>query len=140
VTSSGGAAVLAIDMVDKMGMEAPAVPNEVRDILRTFVPPGASVNNPVDLTGDGDAPMFKKVADIVRPYFDTVVYIFGDPIEGSSEIVQPDVNELVIFMGGAEVERREKALMQKKKIPVFPTPERGIKAYSLLSKFPQFER
>jgi acetyltransferase len=140
VTSSGGAAVLAIDMADKMGMEVPAVPNEIKDILRTFVPQGASVNNPVDLTGDGDAPMFKKVADIIRPYFDTVVYIFGDPIEGSSEIVRSDANELVIFMGGADVERREKALMQKKKIPVFPTPERGIKAYSQLFKFPQFKR
>ncbi len=136
ITSSGGAAVLAVDTADKMGLEVPPISNEMKDQLRKIVPAGASVNNPVDLTGDGDAPMFKKVAEILRPYFDTVVYIFGDPIEGASEIVRSDANELVIFMGGAEVERTEKALMQKRKIPVFPTPERGIKAYSQLLKFP----
>ncbi|OGP89970.1 MAG: CoA-binding protein [Deltaproteobacteria bacterium RBG_16_48_10] len=135
ITSSGGAAVLAIDTADKLGLEVPTLTNEMKDQLRKIVPAGASVNNPVDLTGDGDAPMFKKVADLVRPHFDTVVYVFGDPIEGASEIVRSDANELVIFMGGAEVERTEKTLMQKRKIPVFPTPERGIKAYSQLHKF-----
>jgi acetyltransferase len=136
VTSSGGAGVLAIDAADKMGLEVAPIPQDIRNLLREFVPAGASVNNPVDLTGDGDAPMFKRVADIVRPNFDTVIYVFGDPIEGASDIVPSDASELVIFMGGADIERKEKTLMQKNKIPVFPTPERGIKAYSQLLKFP----
>ncbi len=129
----------AIDAADKVGLEVPPIPEDIRNVLREFVPAGASVNNPVDLTGDGDAPMFKKAADTVRPYFDTVVYLFGDPIEGASEIVQSDASELVIFMGGADVERREKTLMQKHKVPVFPTPERGIKAFSQLFRFPLIE-
>ncbi len=132
ITSSGGAAVLAIDIADKIGLDIPPIPNEIKKELRTLVPTGASLNNPIDLTGDGDAEMFKKVAEIVRPYFDTLVYIFGDPIVGVSEIVRMDTSELVIFLGGAEVERRERNLMQKRKIPVFPTPERGIKAFSKL--------
>ena len=37
-------------------------------------------------------------------------------------------NELVIFLGGADVERSERLKMQRKGIPVFPTPERGIRA------------
>jgi acetyltransferase len=35
---------------------------------------------------------------------------------------------LVIFLGGADVERRERELMHLNGIPVFPTPERGVKA------------
>lgn len=135
ITSSGGAAVLAIDMADKMNLEIPSVPLEVQASLRQILPRGASVRNPVDLTGDGDSAMFKRAADIVRPYFDTVVYIFGDPIDGASDIVSPRENELVIFMGGAEVERKEKALMQQKGVPVFPTPERGMKAFGRLLEF-----
>jgi acetyltransferase len=42
--------------------------------------------------------------------------------------VTPDANELIIFYGGADVERHESELMHLKGIPVFPTPERGIKA------------
>lgn len=136
ITSSGGAAVLAIDAADRLGLEAPPVPREVEKELRKHAPSGASLRNPIDLTGDGDAPLFKKMADIVRPHFDTVAYLFGDPIQGASEIIRPEADELVVFMGGAEVERREVALIQRKKIPVFPTPERGVRAFSRLLQFP----
>jgi acetyltransferase len=54
--------------------------------------------------------------------------IFGDPVEGASGVVTPGANELVIFLGGADVERQERELMHLKGIPVFPTPERGVKA------------
>jgi acetyltransferase len=39
-----------------------------------------------------------------------------------------NANELIIFYGGADVERHESELMHLKGIPVFPTPERGVKA------------
>jgi acetyltransferase len=54
--------------------------------------------------------------------------IFGDPVEGASGVVTPNANELIIFYGGADVERYESECMHLKGIPVFPTPERGIKA------------
>jgi acetyltransferase len=54
--------------------------------------------------------------------------IFGDPVEDASRIVTPNANELIIFYGGADVERHESELMHLKGIPVFPTPERGVKA------------
>jgi len=54
--------------------------------------------------------------------------IFGDPVEDASSVVTPNANELVIFYGGADVERYESERMHLKGIPVFPTPERGIKA------------
>jgi acetyltransferase len=56
--------------------------------------------------------------------------IFGDPVEGASGVVTPGANEVIIFLGGADVERRERELMHRKGIPVFPTPERGIRALS----------
>jgi acetyltransferase len=49
-------------------------------------------------------------------------------VEDASGVVTPDANELIIFYGGADVERYESEQMHLKGIPVFPTPERGIKA------------
>ena len=72
--------------------------------------------------------MFADVIRETREHFDTLGVIFGDPVEGASEVVTPGANELVIFLGGAEVERHERELMHLKSIPVFPTPERGIQA------------
>jgi len=68
------------------------------------------------------------VIQAAREYYDTLGVIFGDPIEDASRVVTPGENELVIFLGGAEVERHERELMHRKGVPVFPTPERGIKA------------
>jgi acetyltransferase len=72
--------------------------------------------------------MFADVINQARDSYDTLGVIFGDPVEGASEVVGPGANELVIFLGGADVERRERELMHLRGIPVFPTPERGVKA------------
>jgi acetyltransferase len=41
----------------------------------------------------------------------------------------------VVFLGGADVEREERLRMHRKKVPVFPTPERGIRALARLLDF-----
>jgi acetyltransferase len=47
-------------------------------------------------------------------------------------VVGKEPLQLVIYLGGAEVERQERLLFHRKGIPVFPTPERGIRALSEL--------
>jgi acetyltransferase len=41
----------------------------------------------------------------------------------------------VIFLGGAEVEREERQKLYEAGIPVFPTPERGVKALAQFFRF-----
>jgi acetyltransferase len=67
------------------------------------------------------------------------VVIFGDPIHGASDIVTGK-GELVIFCGGADVEREETRLLHQKGIPVYPTPERGIRALYQLVRFDEERR
>lgn len=138
VTSSGGAAILAIDAAASLGFEAPLPSPALQEQLRQLVPPHCAVGNPVDLTGDvmSEPGLYKKVIEAARSEYDYLVVIFGDPIPGASQVVTPGAPELVIFLGGAEVERQEVPLMQQQGIPVFPTPERGLKA---LAQFLRFE-
>jgi acetyltransferase len=130
VTTSGGAAILATDAAEREGLYTAPLSPDLAVSLRSVVPGHAIRSNPVDLTGDATSEMFKNVIDMVRPEFDTVGVIFGDPIQNASEAVTQGENELVIFLGGADVERSEKLKMQRKGVPVFPTPERGILALS----------
>ena len=128
ITTSGGAAILATDAAEREGLETAPLPGELVDSLQGVVPGHAIRSNPLDLTGDANSRMFKEVIRKARPDYDTLGVIFGDPILDASDSVTPDTNELVIFLGGAEVERTERLKMQQKGIPVFPTPERGIRA------------
>ncbi len=136
-TSSGGAAILAIDEAEKCGLEIPGPSPSLRENLRAMLPAHCAVGNPVDLTGDviADPSLYSKVMDEARREYDTQVVIFGDPIPGASQVVTPSAAELVIFLGGAEVEREERQRLYEKGIPVFPTPERGIRALSQFFRF-----
>lgn len=128
ITTSGGAAILATDSAEQEGIEAAPLPGELADALEGVIPAHAIRSNPLDLTGDANAAMFREVIDRARPYYDTLGVIFGDPIVDASKVVSTDANELIVFLGGAEVERVEKREMHRKGVPVYPTPERGIRA------------
>ena len=128
ITTSGGAAILAMDQAEQEGLDASPLPEDLVAAITPIIPAHAIKANPIDLTGDGTAQMFGEVIEVTRKHYDTLGVIFGDPVEGASRVVTPDANELIIFYGGADVERQESELMHLKGIPVFPTPERGIKA------------
>jgi acyl-CoA synthetase (NDP forming) len=128
ITTSGGAAILATDQAEQEGLDVSPLPDEAVEAITPLIPAHAIKANPIDLTGDANAKMFGDVIEVTRKYYDTLGVIFGDPVEGASNVVTPDANELIIFYGGADVERHESELMHLKGIPVFPTPERGIKA------------
>jgi len=64
-----------------------------------------------------------------------VMTIFGDPIPGASEIMEPGRPDLVAYLGGADVERAERLLLHQKGIAVFPTPERAVMALSCHARF-----
>jgi acetate---CoA ligase (ADP-forming) len=132
ITTSGGAAILATDSAEQEGIETAPLPKELADSLEGVIPAHAIRSNPLDLTGDANAKMFGEVIERARPHFDTLGVIFGDPILDASTVVTPGANELIIFLGGAEVEREERLKMHRKGIPVFPTPERGIRALAQL--------
>lgn len=136
ISSSGGAAILAIDEGEKLGFENPPPSKDLQERLRKFLPAHCGVGNPIDLTGDAmsDPGLYSKVIAEAKADYDVSVVIFGDPIAGASEVVTGK-SELIIFCGGADIERKEAKLMHEKGIPVYPTPERGIKALYQLLRF-----
>jgi acetate---CoA ligase (ADP-forming) len=136
-TSSGGAAILAIDEAERNCLSVPEPNPILKERLREMLPAHCAVGNPVDLTGDAisSPDLYKQVIDKTRDEYDTQVLIFGDPIPGAVQQVTPGASELVVYLGGAEVEREERQKFYEAGIPVFPTPERGIRALAQFFKF-----
>lgn len=133
ITTSGGAAILATDAAEREGLEVSPLPRELAEKLEGIVPPHAIRANPLDLTGDANARMFQEVIERARPYYDILGVIFGDPIVGAAGVVTPKSNELIICLGGGDVEREENRKMHLKGVPVFPTPERAIRTIARLT-------
>jgi acetyltransferase len=135
VTSSGGCGVLAADIAAAEGLDVAALPEIVAAHLRSLLPRHCVVGNPLDLTGDATSHMYKDVLAAAKASFDAVAVIFGDPILGASEVIDRTSPELVIYLGGAEVEREESRRLHARGVPVFPTPERGMRALAQLVRF-----
>jgi acetate---CoA ligase (ADP-forming) len=135
VTSSGGSAIIATDVAEENGFRVSPLSGPLASKLREILPPHCIVGNPLDLTGDTDAERYRKVLAASRGAYDVVMTIFGDPIPGASEILEPGGPELVAYLGGADVERSERLLLHEKGIAVFPTPERAVKALSCHARF-----
>jgi acetyltransferase len=135
VTSSGGSAIIATDVAEEEGFRVTPLPPALAGTLREILPPHCIVGNPLDLTGDTDAARYRKVLEASSGHYDVVMPIFGDPIPGASGVITPGRCELVAYLGGADVERSERALLHEKGIAVFPTPERAVRALACHARF-----
>ena len=135
VTSSGGSAIIATDVAAENGFRISPLPAALASRLREFLPSHFIVGNPLDLTGDGTAELFRQVIATARDHYDVVMTIFGDPIPGASASLEPGNRDLVAYLGGADVERVERLRFHEKGIAVFPTPDRAVKALACHVRF-----
>ncbi|MBI4590855.1 MAG: acetate--CoA ligase family protein [Candidatus Rokubacteria bacterium] len=137
VTVSGGPSVIAADAAEALGLSVPALASAVRQRLGKLLPSFAAMGNPVDLTPQV-APA--KIAEGVR------VVLSQDEIAGAVAInVGLDLPEFADGMIQAS-RSADKPIVacavdvpgvaekfHAAGIPVYPTPERAVRAYRALA-------
>ncbi|MEW6229757.1 MAG: CoA-binding protein [Bacillota bacterium] len=145
LTSSGGSGIIAADAAQECGIEVPDLGAEAMERLKAALPSHCVVRNPLDLTGDTPAERYEVgVSELASSEeVDAFLLIFGDPIPRATEVVTrlksglksngraPEI--VVCYIGGGAVGKDESARMQKAGIPVFPTPERAVRAIGALA-------
>jgi acyl-CoA synthetase (NDP forming) len=147
VTSSGGCGILATDTAEQCGLDVAPLDDRTKEALKKVLPGTCVIGNPLDLTGDADAARYRTAVETAARTAgaDFFFLIFGDPIPGAAEVVRQlratIPQEIVVcYLGGGETEAIEVRNLHASGIPVFPTPERGVKAVAALLAFPTSER
>jgi acetyltransferase len=82
ITHAGGSAVMLSDALSKGGLAIPAIEGKEADKLKSFLYPGASVNNPIDFLATGTAEQLGIIIDYCEHKFDCIdamVVVFGSP-------------------------------------------------------------
>jgi acyl-CoA synthetase (NDP forming) len=82
VTNAGGPGILAADACEANGLQVTALAPETMEKLRAFLPPSASVANPVDMIASASAGDYRRAVEIVLgdPNVDSLLTIFIPPI------------------------------------------------------------
>ena len=140
ITSSGGSGILAVDEADLSGIPVPDLTDDDIAALKDVLPGHCVIRNPLDLTGDADAQRYLDAIGALGDRPGALMLIYGDPIpEASSKTIEMSkiTSQRIIccYIGGGDIQIEETALLQQNGFPVFPTPERTIKAISALYKY-----
>ena len=87
LTNAGGPGILAADACEADGLELPVLSDATRAELRQFLPPAASVTNPVDMLASAPAEHFGRALAIILKdeNVDSVLTIFIPPL-----VTEPD--------------------------------------------------
>ena len=145
ITSSGGSGILATDIAERNGVDIVNLKEETKTALSDILPSHCIIGNPLDLTGDTNAERYYEVVKKLKSvdYIDIVLLIFGDPIPNAADFakrMKDEVSQEIVacYMGGGDIQDKEVLNLHQAGIPVFPTPERAMKAISALIQYKHF--
>lgn len=143
LTNAGGAGIIAADACERAGLEVPRFSEKTRAKLAAFLPPEASIGNPVDMIATAGADDYARALAVALTEMDAALVIFRPPI------VLPDsVNEVAerVISVAAQTDKAIVACTLSESkfvapfatrltaagIPVYTMPEDGVAALSAL--------
>ncbi len=144
VTDGGGIGVAIADLCGEYGLDIPDLHYGIKERLSKKLPSYYSLGNPVDLTGSATDDEYGIVLReaLSGDHYDLAIVtaLWGPPaltdrlIDIIAEAEDVTGKPLLICSIGGRFTMSRKGLFEKKGLPVFPSPERAVKAASLLVK------
>ena len=143
VTNGGGFGVIATDCCSESDLKTPGTSDELKKKLTSKLSKYYVVNNPVDLTGsatDNDYKIAVNTALIESDEYDAAIVItLMAPYCMTDRVVNHVVDgarfsgkPIVICTLGGEYTMRIKRMFEERGLPVYPSPERAVRAMKIL--------
>ncbi len=151
ITDGGGAGVMASDAVAKFNLKMAEPSEKTLNFLKERFPPHAVIGNPTDVVGDTDAERYRLALEAFTkdPNVDAILLIvlFQVPLLNEEEVIEiigeykrkSEKPIVGVAMGGAKTERYAK-MLEERDVPVYPTPERGVRALAGLVRYSSYLR
>ncbi len=137
ITVSGGPSVIAADTAEAVGLSVPALPASVRQRLGKLLPSFAALGNPVDLTPQVTPTAIAEAARLVLSQAEIAgaiaINVGLDLPEFGDGLIQAWRSTRKALVACAVDVPVVAGKFQAAGIPVFPTPERAVRAYRALA-------
>lgn len=148
VTNAGGPSVMAVDAIEKAGLELAEISEKTQENLKSFLPPAANTHNPVDALGDVNAENYGKALDVILSdeNVDGVICILTPQVVTEVEETAEKIIEISkkyqkpvvgCFMGGKRIEPGVKKLIEGK-IPNYQFPERCVRTLKSMLDYKKY--
>ncbi len=145
LTNAGGPGILATDACEALGLVVTDLPGPVTEELRSFLPPAASVRNPVDMIASASPAQFTRAirALLGCEAVDALIVLFVPPITTDAEAVGlaiaagaagMDKPVISCFMGRHGVPEALSRL-QAAHIPSYAFPESAVRVLAGAARY-----
>jgi acetyl coenzyme A synthetase (ADP forming)-like protein len=150
LTNAGGPAIMATDALVNLELEIASLSTETREGIAAFLPPEASVANPIDMIASATAQDYRRALEILLadPGVDMVLVInvtplLGNPIDILDEIagvVAPSATKPVLSVMMATEDFYDELKLRPEHPPVYRFPESAAKALAQLHRYAAWRR
>lgn len=146
LTNAGGAGIIAADACERLGIDVPALSDDVRAKLREFLPPEAGYGNPVDMIATAGSSDYENALEAILPSVDAAIVIFRppmvyhEPVENVADGIvristkMPDKPLLVCTLSRDEMVDPLVRRLQEEWIPSYVMPETAVSAMDVLCR------
>lgn len=140
ITNGGGSGVLAADECMRQGLEVAKLPEDKIEKLKNIFPHFYGINNPIDLTAQVKDEDYTLALNEFKDAYDGFVMIALPNVNGITmkladimKDAKKDISKPVVFyVSDGEISKKLIKGLEKAKIPVYPSPERAVRAIRAL--------
>jgi acetyltransferase len=142
LTNAGGPGAIATDAVEMNGLKLAQFSSETTEHLRSFLPPAASLRNPVDMLASAGP---REYSDGLRALLNdegvdgVIVILPPPPMTTAAEVagaiiplIRSAVKPVVVALMGEELIAHAARLFRQSRIPDYRFPERAASALRVL--------
>jgi len=140
ITNGGGSGVLAADECMRQELEVAELPEDKKERLGREFPNFFGINNPVDLTAQVTDEDYGITLNALKDDYDAFLIIALPNVLGITERLgglMKDLKEsikkpFVFHLAPSGISARLTALLEKARIPVYPSPEKAVRGLRAL--------
>jgi acetyltransferase len=146
LTNAGGAGVLSLDALANTNLKLAEISEKTKNKLAEFLPPAASLHNPIDILGDAQEDRYSKslkvllkdsqinyILILLTPQVNTEIQKTAQSITELSQ-QHPDKILLPVFLGGDKLHPAIE-IFRENRIPYFDTPDEALQALNNLHQY-----
>ena len=153
VTNSGGPGILAVDACEASGLTVAPFSNATRNRLAAFLPPEASLANPVDMVASAGPTEYRKTIEVALTAddVDALIVIFTPVDAGAAATTLAAIRDgvaagrdaggtgkpvLTCLMAGAG--RPVPLLVNDERVPAYAFPENAVRALAKIAGYAEW--
>jgi len=144
ITNAGGPGIIAADALEHLGMETPPLSPAAATALKSKLPPGAHVGNPIDVLGDATPERYLNALNTVQDdeSIDAIMVILTpqamtQPAATAQTIIRAYTGQkpvLAAFMGGRDVQPARDEFVAAD-VPDYTSPDRAAVALKAMADY-----